>query len=342
MKPLYFPLTFISEPVLQALFACFRQVAVYQPSRKNIPESMLRLGDRGMLDLRVPTEADEDKLDELLKAYKDWANLHQGGEIAFYKALEASVPFFDDTSTSQIRSNIRTTIREKSAGEEPDSETEDPLFQARMFLQVAQETDMQKSGVIDDLLHLEEMEQKLFQELKGDTAFSHMVRSDEKRYRADDPGSFMTQERLSAWSYLMQYDLQHKDTEIPGFYLTTSQSVIEHILGRDTGIEVAYDFDEIPVPETRVETMEKWLDQMVKHLEMMIENPWPLSDDTGLEPCPEGICDKKVSFTVYVVPDETPGEFFGRFLKHSVPRTRKRDVGRRLINTLIGLVRKKS
>ncbi|MFC1829088.1 hypothetical protein ACFL0O_05695 [Thermodesulfobacteriota bacterium] len=342
MTPLYFPFTFIPDHVLQALFACFRHVAVYQPSRKNIPESMLRSVENGMLDLCVPTEADEDKLVELLKAYKDWANLHQGSEIAFYKTFEEAVPFFDETSTSQIRSTIRKKIREEPAGEKPDSTKQDPLFQARLFLQVAQEMDMQKSGVIDDLLKLEEMEQKLFQELKGDTAFSHRVRSDEKRYRADDPGSFMTQERLAAWSYLMQYDFQHTGPENSGLFLTASRSIIEHILDRDTGMEAAYDFDEIPVSETRVEAMEEWRGRLAKYLEMMVEKPWPLSEDTGLEPCPEGICDKKISLTIYVVPDETPGEFFGRFLKQTEPRTRQQDGGRRLRNTLIGLVRKKS
>ncbi|MBW2193403.1 MAG: hypothetical protein JRF27_06405, partial [Deltaproteobacteria bacterium] len=246
---------------------------------------------------------------------------------------------FDGSSTSQIRSDIRKKISEEPAGEKPDSKKQDPLFQARLFLQIAQETDMQKSGVIEDLLKLEEMEQELFQKLKGDAAFSHLMPSNEKRYRADDPGSFMTRERLAAWSCLMQYDLQQKGSEISGLFLTGSRSILEHILDRDTGLERAYDFDEIPVSETRVEAMEKWRDRLAKHLEMMVETPWPLSTDTGLEPCPEGICEKKVSLTIYVVPDETPGEFFGRFLKQTVPRTGEQDGRPRLRNTVIGLLR---
>jgi len=53
MKPIYFPFTYISKPVAEALYACFGKAIVYHPSSKNIPEETHRLVERGLLDIRT-------------------------------------------------------------------------------------------------------------------------------------------------------------------------------------------------------------------------------------------------------------------------------------------------
>ncbi|MBU4289417.1 MAG: hypothetical protein KKI12_14750, partial [Proteobacteria bacterium] len=98
MKPIYFPFTYISEPVLEALSAFFKQIVVYQPSSLNVPESMQKLADSGLLEIRIPVKGDENKIDNILKDYKSWANIHQGSEMAFFKMNPDKIPFFDDSS----------------------------------------------------------------------------------------------------------------------------------------------------------------------------------------------------------------------------------------------------
>ena len=53
MTPVYFPFTYVSKQVADALSACFDKTIVYQPSSQNIPESMKQLTDKGLLDIRI-------------------------------------------------------------------------------------------------------------------------------------------------------------------------------------------------------------------------------------------------------------------------------------------------
>jgi hypothetical protein len=85
MKPIYFPFTFISEPVFDALSACFGKIVVYQSSKVNIPENMKEWDNSGKLEIRIPIEGDEEKIDNILQDFKTWAQLHQGSELSFLK-----------------------------------------------------------------------------------------------------------------------------------------------------------------------------------------------------------------------------------------------------------------
>ena len=63
MKPVYFPFTFISRPVIEAVSACFRQIVVYQPSERHVPEQMRQWAESGMLEIRIPVKEDEERLE---------------------------------------------------------------------------------------------------------------------------------------------------------------------------------------------------------------------------------------------------------------------------------------
>ena len=78
MKPIYFPFTYISEPVVEATGVCFKQLVVYQPSNQKVPEKMQKWAKSGILDIRVPVKSDEKELDAALRDYKTWVNIHQG------------------------------------------------------------------------------------------------------------------------------------------------------------------------------------------------------------------------------------------------------------------------
>ena len=138
MKPIYFPFTHISPKIFKALSACFRQTVVYQPSSRKVPEKMQAWRKSGGLDIRIPVEGNEKEIDEILKDYWAWVNLHQGSEIAFLKTQADKIPLFDETSTRQIMADIKN----KGGRQNRSQEKPDPLFEARLFLHVAQELDL--------------------------------------------------------------------------------------------------------------------------------------------------------------------------------------------------------
>ena len=107
MKPIYFPFTFISKPVVKALGACFRQIVVYRPSCRSVPENMQKLQESDLIKIHIPVSGDEDQLDAISKNYGAWINVHQGSEIAFLKTRADTIPFFDESYASQLRADIK-------------------------------------------------------------------------------------------------------------------------------------------------------------------------------------------------------------------------------------------
>jgi hypothetical protein len=123
---------------------------------------MQKWAESGGLDIRVPVKEDEERMDSILRDYRDWLNLHQGGDVAFLKTLKDAIPYFDETSTSRIRSDIRKKAEGPRSDKEPAIEKNDVLLQARLFLLAAQELDVQNFSIIREIRQFEEMEQDLF------------------------------------------------------------------------------------------------------------------------------------------------------------------------------------
>jgi len=94
MKPIYFPFTHISKPVVDALGFCFRQSVVYQPARFTVSENLENWSQDGVLEVRIPFEGDEERLAAILKDYREWAKLHHGSrglQNAFTRKLFETV-----------------------------------------------------------------------------------------------------------------------------------------------------------------------------------------------------------------------------------------------------------
>ncbi|MBW2619857.1 MAG: hypothetical protein JRC56_00800, partial [Deltaproteobacteria bacterium] len=257
MKPIYFPFTVISKPVCQTLAACFRQTVVYRISSTKVPDEMQKLAKSGILDIRIPVEFDGEKLDEILKQYRSWANSHQGSEIAFLKSIAYKIPFYDETFARQITAEI------KSIGVPQNrSQKSDPLLNAALFLHLAQEYDMQNLTLNQDLLAIEAMEQNFMKDLKGENHALNEEIAPEKTLEAHDPGHYMTKERMQAWTRVMQHDQQGS-----GLFVTTSKSVFESLIDSTPEAELVGVLDAIPVVDNRAEELETWQDELMKHLE---------------------------------------------------------------------------
>ncbi|MDM8525524.1 hypothetical protein QUF80_19315 [Desulfococcaceae bacterium HSG8] len=322
MKPIYFPFTYISEPVAEILASCFRQTVIYQPSSRKIPDIMRKWEDAGIIDIRVPVTGDEEKLDAIIRDYRNWANLHQGNDLSLFKIRAGAVPFFEEMP-SQIRDDIRRGGETKASPEKPD-----PLFNARIFLCIAQEFDMQNREINNDLASFEKMEQELMKNLKGEDLQSGIQHSD-LGFPADDPGNYMPEERLKAWGYLMGHDLEKSD-----IFVTASRSVFESLT--DNAPDPLKILHTAPIPVYKTKDGEKpdklgiWQDNLMEQLDMFLRNTG--SDESRVETW-DGESERKVSLTFHLM-QEAPDEFFSSCPEQEVFLKRKENSG----GTLLGLI----
>ncbi len=333
MKPIYFPFTYITQPVVEAARACFQQLVVYQPSNQKVPDKMQQWAKNGILDIRVPVKRDEQKLNAIVNNYRTWANIHQESGISFFKTQIDAIPFFGESSVEQIRADIKKSSQDAQSQKKPDH-----LFNVRLFLQIAQEFDMQSWEIDRELRLCENMELDLMQNLKGQDDFSDKGLIGNRALETDDPHSYMIPERMEAWTYLMHYDQSEYDHEMSGLFITSNRSVLEYLIDQTPAAEKLCGFDSIPAYKNEAHDLKEWRAGLMQHLDMLVENEWNGSFDIiSKAPAAPG-CDKKFSLTLYVVPQKTPRDFFASFIKHKAGLLNAKNTGVRFKNTLIGLI----
>jgi hypothetical protein len=330
MKPLYFPFTYIPKSAGKTLSACFRQTAVYQISGTKIPKDMQELSRNGILDIRIPVEANGKFLDNVLKDYRAWVNIHQGTETAFLAAMANKIPFFDENASSQIRADLKKIGKQIPAEEKPD-----PLFNAKLFLHMAQELDLQNAGLDQDLMDIDAMEDDFMKNLKWEDDDDHARAVVRRQWDKNDPGHFMTTERINAWVSLML-----QDPQASGLFITTSQAVLEHLIEIVSEMEQVIGLDAIPMGVDEDEALSNWQDDLMKTLEMLATENWPVSMDNMANPPEIPGSEKSVSLTLYIVPNKTPYECFSDCVGTDVFQGESAKTDTRFKNTIIGLVEK--
>lgn len=329
MKPIYFPFTYISESAGKILAACFRQTAVYQISAKKIPEDMQEMSQEGILDIRIPVDVNGGFLDKVLKDYRAWFNIHQGTETAFLATMANKISFFDENASSQIRADL------KKIKKPPPEEKPDPLFNAKLFLHMAQEFDLQQKELDKDMMDIEAMENDFMKNLKWEDEDEHARGVARKALEKDDPGHYMTKERINAWASLML-----QDSQISGLYITTSRAALEHLIEIIPEMEQVIYLDAIPMGVDENETLSNWQDSLIETLNMLAIENWPVAmDDMSSPPKISGKA-TDVKLTIYIVPNKTPHECFAGSVEADVFKAGSAQTGTRLKNTLIGLVGK--
>jgi len=261
MKPVYFPFTYINDTAARDLCACFGQVTVYQPGAQSIPENMERLAKEGMLDLKVPVSEDEARLVALIKEYKEWGELHQKSDTAFLKAIGERVPFFDDTFSTQLASQIKKIRDENYSKEKPDI-----LFNARLFLCLAQDYDLVQDGINRDLISVYEMEKKLLEGLTHDDEAFFCKNTGSSLQAADDSGKYKIKERIEAWIYLMS-----NDKENPRFFITDSRDAFDFIIEKAVDIKKVIELASVPVC-AEADIMNKWRDILTGQVEGLLKD----------------------------------------------------------------------
>lgn len=217
MKPTCFPFTVISKKTMDAITAHFKSVAVYQPSA-DTPNALAELAEKGLLEIRCPVQDNEDKLKAVMKEYKKWAELHQGADLSVFKFHQQE----ENISIAQLRADLKNYSL--TDGLTQPQEKSDPVFNARLFLKIAQDFDSERLDMEQELSSFEKMEKSLFEELRGEDATEIELPSKTSLDITEDAGAFMTHERLNAWTRLML-----QDSEVSEFFVTTSRAVFDFL-----------------------------------------------------------------------------------------------------------------
>ncbi len=221
----YLPFTYISERHLALLCQQLGPLTMYIPDETLVPDHMRAAAGEGDIDLRPLQTLAPGRLIAAIQAFKQWAHLHQGNlaDVAgFFKAANGRFPMMDETNPSQIRTQIRR-FEDSPAGEDVD-----PLFQAALFLAMAQEYDQQQESMRQGLGSVQTLEREMLGRLAGVSGADSGAGLDTTTSPppADlETGGYMTAARLEAWAQLAL-----QDADPPLVYLTDSPAVIDHLL----------------------------------------------------------------------------------------------------------------
>ena len=248
MTPIYFPYTWITEPVLRALTTCFRRVVVYQPCRSHIPETLRDWEKKGRLEIRLPEAEDERMLAPLLRDYHAWADLHRGDRLDLEKFLPPSAPYFDEASTSRIRQEIRAAAGSADDTDPAKNQERSLLLRDRLFLILAQEYDQQDTALLTDLDRIERMEKALFRNLTPDGDDPLPMKPAAHPEGAVETGRPMLSERMAAW---IRLHIRHQRTfgkapEAGPIFITSDMPALDLLMTRSDGPEIICRVSDIP------------------------------------------------------------------------------------------------
>ena len=337
MTPIYFPHTFVTRPVMEAVQACFRPVVLYQPTAMDIPPPLREWEKTGQVELRVPVSAEEEKLASLLTDFRNWAALHRdkrGIDLAYFRTRKDRWPFFDETSGAWILADIKGKGRTVT----PSYDTR--LLNARLLLCIAQEMDAQNDSVLTDLRQANEMEKSLFRHLRGDEAIPHL----ETGALRAEPGAgadYMINERIGAWALLAAEDAIQKGPDASGIFVTTSRSVAAYLTETRPAAVKVFEAADVPVDSGRPEIMDNWRRGLLERLIDLVraDQAAEASDNKNWPPVPivEGPAGG-ATLRVYLFSGQSPGTLLrGAFSTSDEPATGG-EVETRLKNTVVAWI----
>ena len=331
IKPIYFPFTYIPQGVAHALAACFQRFIVYQPSGKKVPGEMQPWVDANLMEVRVPGQTDDQAIEKVVKDFRSFASLHNGSgnlKTAAFLGRHSAVPFFSETSTSRIVSDL------KKGGSTDSTETgSDPLFWARVFLGFAQDFDRQGAELNRGLGVHEQQSCALLKTLKGETEIDSAANHFGAESKVDDPGDYMALARLQSWALLFQ-----NDPVGSGLFMTSSKSVFNQLMAKLPAFEKILQSEGLPAVEIKDKGFNSWRDSFLKYLARLVETRWSASQDVGADLPGNSGDGTNVMLTLYLVPGKMPWDFFSQYLETRQLPKKQPNQKAKFKNTLVGLV----
>jgi len=332
MKPIYFPYTYIADPVAETVAACFGQFTVYQPLADRLPLSMQPWVDKNIIDIRIPVRGDDQELTSAAENYLNWANFHAGSARATHaslKTLTAAAQHLDASPSSQIAADVKAQINATSA-----DKSADPVLSSRIFLYFAQQFDQQSQEIDHVLVESIKKEQDLIRDLKVEEDALAAELQKEHASRPDVSTDYLISGRLEAWTRILLEDRQPA-----GFFVTHSTATLEQLLDRVPAAEKILDLEAIPPSTATTAGFAPWQEQLMSYLSDIAENKWFEASDDQAEGFDIPAAENSVSLKIYLVPDQNSVQFFccgagikGPGADHRRPTAEGR-------NTLLALVR---
>lgn len=344
MEPIYFPFTYIPNATIQVLSECFKTTAVYQPSNgSRLPDGMQKWVDQEIIRVHVPVQGDESRLAQVCRSYYDWANLHQGALTNFLRTAQNEIPLFEETSAFRLRAEIGRAVSERGAphggqGQKTVESSEDLLFKARLFLQMAQEYDIQCRDIQSELRSLDKMQHNLFKNLKGDAEeLGELIGEDENDTAfacsmADNATEYRIEDRLAAWTQLLR-----RDAKRSAVFITSSRAAIEYILEKMPQVRRVADFPIHTLQDVGSGEMNRLQENLVRYLETLTNGGSPESV-AGLEKPDMNITAGNVSLTLYLASGKNPLDFFSSCVDGNDFQAIQDERKSEYKNTVLGLI----
>jgi len=329
MQAILFPNTYISETVCEAVRTCFQRVQVYQPTRRQVPLQLQTLSQKGLVDISIPAEEDDDKIDRLVKDYRNWAGLHQGGGLDYLKRQSGSIPFFDDTAIAQIKADIKQPVKAPAA--------DDPLLNARVFLQIAQAYDLESEEITRKLVSMNQAEQNLFKNIIGESEASTPNALRPQPKDGIDSTGYMILPRILAWAQLFLSDSVFDPTGAPTVFVTIHREALEFLMEQAPAAEQILKLTSLPIIKPLSEGYDDWQNGFSRILASFSENAGAMAADLIARFGGANLSDLKTDLTLYRIPGESPPLFFARCIDRPLEEV-KRSLPAEREDTLIGLV----
>ncbi|MDF1594007.1 MAG: hypothetical protein P1P89_21070 [Desulfobacterales bacterium] len=329
MQAILLPFTYISENVCEAVKTCFQQVRIYQPTRRLVPLQLLALSQKGLVDIAIPADDDDNKIDILVKDYRKWAGLHRGGVLDYLKRQKGSIPFFDDTATLQIKADIKGTAVAPGP--------QDPLLNARVFLQIAQSYDLESEEIARKFAATNQAERNLFMNIIGEPEAPVQNALRPKTMEGIDSAGYMIPPRILAWSQLFLKDSAFDPTGKPTVFVTTHREALEFLMEQAPAAEHVLKLASLPIISCLSEGYADWQNELSRILDSFPENAGAMAANLIAR---FGVTDPsnlKVDLAIYRIPGESPSVFFARCVDHPL-KGAKRGLPEEREYTLIGLV----
>ncbi len=275
-----------------------------QPSGFNISGDMEKWVESGLLEMRLPARDDDDRLEVMLADYRVWANLHQRGQRAYLNPLMDEVPFFNDTSVSQIVKAIKENLQDGVF-----RNCSDPLFSAKAFLLIAQEFDRQQWEVNQGIKSFEKKEHDLMKNLKGKNDDGDARPLSDATLWADNAMSYMVEERLRAWARLFFNNISLDDQEITALFITSSRLTSEYLLEKFPDAERIFEFDSLPISNLKSDKIEGWHKYLIDTLDNLAKSRWSSSSNVVIQGPDQKGCGEKMALSLDIIPETSPIDF---------------------------------
>lgn len=330
MQAIIFPHTYISESICEAVRTCFQPVRIYQPTRRQIPLQLQALSQQGLIDISVPAEDDDTKIDILVKDFRKWAELHQGGVLDYFKRQGGSIPFFDDTAIAQIKADIQHPAKAPAAV--------DPLLNARVFLQIAQAYDLESDEIERKLISTEEAERNLFKNIIGEPEAPAPNALRSPTQAGMDSGGYMLPPRILAWAQLFLRDSAFDPTGIPTVFVTIHREALEFLTEQAAAAEPVLKVTSLPIIKHLSKGYDDWQNGFNRILDALPDNADAMAADLIARFGETGPSSPKIRLTLYRIPGESPSMFFARCINRVLPQESQANLPGELNHTLLGLV----